>query len=87
MKTEENHPASRLAIARRQPGADLLADEQVRTAITAAGYGALPLGNRKALHVALTLVQKDDPERFTNLVDVLRATLEPTDVQQQPATK
>lgn len=79
MDKEAFNPASRLAIARRQPGADLLADEQVRTALASVGYGALPLGSRDDLNMALTLVQKDDPERFTELVSELRAALDATD--------
>lgn len=76
MDINDNNLASRSAIAPRQPGADLLADEQVRSALASVGYGALPLGSRDDLNVALSIVQKDDPERFTDLVSQLRATLD-----------
>jgi hypothetical protein len=75
MKNEATNPGSRLAIARRQPGANLLPDDYVRGALTDAGYGVLPLGDRPLLYEALELVLKDDPESFTDLVDHLREIL------------
>lgn len=75
MSKEATKPGSRLAIARQQPGANLLPDDYVRSALTDAGYGALPLGDRPLLYEALALVLKDDPESFTDLVDHLRETL------------
>lgn len=75
MNYEATTPGSRLAIARRQPGANLLPDDYVRNALTDAGYGALPLGDRPLLYEALELVLKDDPESFADLVDHLREIL------------
>lgn len=75
MSEDATKPGSRLAIAHREPGANLLPDDYVRGALTHAGYGALPLGDRPMLYEALALVLKDDPERLTDLVDHLRETL------------
>lgn len=79
MKQVELRPASRLAIEHRYPGANLLADEQVRNALRKAGYGALPLECRGDLYVALSLVLKDDPDQFSDLVDNLRSVLSAAD--------
>lgn len=57
----------------------MLAEIKVRGALADAGYGALPLGDRGALYGALTLVMRDDPERFGDLVDELRAVLQSAD--------
>ncbi len=75
MMKEATNPGSKLAIARRQPGANLLPNDYVRKALTDAGYGALPLGDRPLLYSALELVLKDNPESYTDLVDHLRDVL------------
>lgn len=75
MMKKATNPGSKLAIARRQPGANLLPNDYVRNALIEAGYGALPLGDRPLLYEALELVLKDDPESFTDLVEHLRGVL------------
>lgn len=79
MKNEATNLGSKLAIARRQPGANWLPEDYVRRVLTDAGYGALPLGDRGLLYDALSLVMKDDPESFAGLVDELRGVLERDD--------